>query len=175
MYRGLCWLVAAAVLMGGCARKDGPYEVQTAEATPSADQPTEDDSPVAPVKSEHPIVAVTREFFTASAAGNFSRALALSVPGDITGQGLAGMRAAFSLEQATFAQAWVGAEQAAVITDFLPAQHGSARAAWAINLIVTEDGRWLVRLSDILFNEQMVEDYLAAFHEVAPNADWLDL
>jgi hypothetical protein len=174
MHRGLCWVVAVALLVGGCARKGVLPETESAEAQPQADQPADSNTPVLSAAA-HPIVSVTREFLTAVAVGNFRQALALSVPGEITEQGLAGMREAFALDLTTFTQAWVGAEQATVFTDFLPARQGSARAAWAINLIVTQDGRWLVRLSDILFSQEMIEDYLAAFHEVAPHAEAIEL
>ena len=175
MRRSLCLVGMVALLLCGCARKDIPHETDTAEAQPLPDQPAESNEPAPPAQSEHPVVAVAREFFHALAAGNYHRALALSVPGEFTEQGLAGIRAAFQLDQVTFTQAWLGAEQSAVITNFIPARHGTATAAWAINLVATEDGRWLVRLNDILPTQQYVEDYLAAFHEVAPNAASLEL
>jgi len=170
MHRSLYVVLIVALLLCGCTRKEAPPETETAEVQPPSRPPAESNVPAPPAESEHPIVAVVREFLKAVAAGNYSRALSLSVPGELTQQGLAGMREAFQWDQATFTQAWLGAEQSAVITNFIPARQGTATAAWAFNLVATEDGRWLVRLSDMLPNQQMVEDYLAAFHEVAPNA-----
>jgi hypothetical protein len=134
-------------------------------------QPAEVNAPAPPAKSEHPVVAAARGFVNAVAAGNYKRALALSVPdGEITQQGLVGLHTAFQWDQATFAQVWLGAEQASVITNSVPARQGEATTTWAINLVATEDGHWLVRLTDMLANQQMIEDYVAAFCEVAPNA-----
>ena len=168
MPRGFCWILIAGVVLCGCAKKETSPPAQTSEVQPPPIQPAE--SP-APAESEHPVVLAAHTFVKAVAAGNYQRALALSVPGgEITEQGLAGLHQTFQWDQATFTQVWLGAEQASVITNFIPAQQGEATAAWAINLVATEDGHWLVRLTDMLANEQMIEDYVAAFREVAPNA-----
>jgi hypothetical protein len=170
MGRGLCSILIAVLLAGGCSRKDTPRAAQTPEAQPSAVQPAESNAPAETVKAEHPIVATTRQFFTALARGNYGRALALSVPGEFTEQQLKGMNATFQWDQATFAQAWLGAEQSAVITAPVPNKQGSASVTWAVNLVASQDSRWLVRLADWLPNQEMLEGYLAAFHEVAPDA-----
>lgn len=168
MGRGLSLVLMVALSLCGCARKDAGRATETAQASPS-----ESNAPVAPaepVKAEHPIVATTHQFFTALAKGNYNRALTLSVPGEFTEQQLKGMNAAFQWDQATFAQAWLGAEQSAVITAPVPNKQGSGSVAWAINLVPSQDGRWLVRLADWLANQAMLEGYLAAFREVAPDA-----
>jgi hypothetical protein len=168
MGRSLSLVLAVALSLCGCAKKNAGRATETAQAPP-----TESNAPVTPaepVKAEHPIVATTRQFFNALAKGNYSRALALSAPGEFTEQQLMGMNAAFQWDQATFAQAWLGAEQSAVITAPVPNKQGSASVAWAINLVASEEGRWLVRLADWLPNEERLEGYLAAFHEVAPDA-----
>jgi hypothetical protein len=163
--------------VGGCAKKEAGSETQaqrTASATPAESNvpmpAIVDDTPAAPPRDEHPIVATTREFVEAVAAGRHARALALSVPGEFNALALEGMRKAFQWDKMTFTQAWLGAEQSAVITDFIPAGQGSATAAWGFNLVAAENGRWLVRLYDILVNQQMIEDYVAAFRAVASDA-----
>jgi hypothetical protein len=170
MYRGLCLVLIVALCLCGCTKKDSERETETAETALPPVRPAESNTPAPPAKTEHLIVATVRQFVNAIATGNYDRALALSVPGEFTQQGLAGMHEAFQWDQVTFTQAWLGAEQSAVITDFIPTAQGSATAAWAFNLVAAEDGRWLVRLGDMLPNQQMMDDYLAAFHEVAPNA-----
>lgn len=168
MGRGFSLVLVVAMSLCGCARKDAGRMTEAAQASPS-----ESNAPMAPaepVKAEHPIVATTRQFFTALAKGNYNRALALSAPDEFTEQQLMGMSAAFQWDQATFAQAWLGTEQSAVITTPVPNKQGSGSVTWAINLVAAEDGRWLVRLADWLANQEMLEGYLAAFHEVAPDA-----
>ena len=170
MGRGLCPILIAVLFICGCPRKDAPRAAQTPDAQPPAVQPAESNAPTPIAKAEHPLLAATRAFLNALEAGNYRRALSLSVPGELTEQGLAGMHEAFQWSQATFTQAWLGTEQSAVITSFVPARQGSLAAAWAINLVATEDGRWLVRLTDVMPTQEMIDAYLAAFHEVAPDA-----
>jgi hypothetical protein len=178
MCRGVCSILVVALSLCGCAKKDAIRETQTPQTptTPPNESNTpalaaESNAPAEPVKTEHPIVATTHQFFNALAAGNYSRALALCVPGEITEQQLKGMHdATFQWDRATFAQAWLGTEQSAVITNPVPIEQGSAAVTWAINLVASQDGRWLVRLTDPLSNQEMLEGYLAAFHEVAPGA-----
>ena len=81
----------------------------------------------------------------------------------------------FQWDQATFAQVWVGKEQAAVITNPVPAKDSPIAITWAFNLVVTDDGQWLVRLTDILRTTEEAEDYVAALLRVAPEAKALEL
>ncbi len=170
MGRGLCSILIAVLFVGGCSKKDTPRAAQAPDAQPSAVVPAESNAPALAAKDEHPLLATTRAFLNALEAGNYRRALSLSVPDELTEQGLKGMHNAFQWSQATFTQAWLGTEQSAVITSFIPAREGSVTAAWAINLVAAEDGRWLVRLTDVMPTQQMIDAYLAAFHEVAPDA-----
>ncbi len=170
MGRGLCSILIAVLFVSGCPKKDTPRAAGTPEEQPSAVQPAESNAPALATRAEHPLLATTRAFLNALEAGNYRRALSLSVPGELTEQGLVGMHNAFQWSQATFTQAWLGTEQSAVITNCVPARQGSLTAAWAINLVAAEDGRWLVRLADIMPTQQMIDAYLAAFHEVAPDA-----
>jgi len=174
MCRGLSLVLVVALSLGGCAKKNAGRETETAQAPPSESDapvtPAESNAPAESVKAEHPILATTRQFFAALAKGNYRRALALSVPGEFTEQQLKGMNATFQWDQATFAQAWLGTEQSAVITAPVPNKQDSASVIWAINLVASQDGRWLVRLADWLPNQEMLAGYLAAFHEVAPDA-----
>jgi hypothetical protein len=170
MVRGLCWILIAALCLCGCAKKDQPRETTTAEAQPPPAPPAESNVPTPPAESEHPILATTRAFLNALAAGNYGKARSLTVPGESIQELLAGMHEAFQWDPVTFTHAWAGAEQAAVITNPVPATQGSVTAAWAFNLVRTEDGHWLVRLADMVQTPQIIEDYLAAFREVAPDA-----
>jgi len=170
MVRGLGLILMVAFVGCGCAKKDTPPPTQAVKTPPAPAAPAESNTPAPPLKTEHPIVATTRQFVNAIVAGNYQRALSLTVPGEFTQQSLAGMREAFQWDQATFAQAWLGTEQSAVVTNFVPAKQGPITVAWGFNLVAAEDGRWLVRLADVLSTQQMVTDYLAAFREVAPEA-----
>lgn len=172
MHRGLCLAWIVALTLCGCPKKDAPPEARTAQAPPAG--LAESNEPTPPAESKHPVVTTAREFVNTLAAGKYNRTLALSIPGEITLQGLLGMHEAFQWDQATFTQIWVGAEQAAVITSFIPAKQGTVFAAWALNLVVIQDGRWLVRLVDMLSTPQVVEDYVAAFQEVAPGAQSIE-
>jgi hypothetical protein len=172
MSRGLCWILVGALSLCGCPKKNTPPE--TAAVQPPA-PPAESNAPTPPANAEHPILVTTRKFVNAVAAGNYQQALSVCLPGEITEQGLKGLHAAFQWDQATFAQAWLGVQQSAVITSFVPAKGSPVSAAWAINLIVTEDGRWLIRLVDMLSSTQMVENYVAALREVAPDAKSIGL
>jgi hypothetical protein len=46
---------------------------------------------------------------------------------------------------------------------------------WAFNLVVTEDGQWLVRLADMLPTPEIVENYMTVFRAVAPGAKAIEL
>ena len=174
MYRGFCFALIVALALCGCSKKEEPPQTQTVEVQPSPAQTSQSNEPNASAEAKHPVVATAQEFVNTLAAGKYNRVLALSIPGEITQQGLVGMHNAFQWDQATFTQIWVGAEQAAVITNFIPAKQGTVSAAWALNLVVVQDGRWLVRLVDMLSTPKVVEDYVAAFQEVAPNAQAIE-
>jgi hypothetical protein len=170
MYRGFCLALIVALALCGCPKKDTPPETQTVEVQPSPAQPADSNAASPPGDSKHPVVTTAQEFLDALAAGKYNRALSLTMPGEITEQSLKGLHEAFQWDQATFTQVWADTEQAAVIMNSVPAKQASVTVTWALNLVALEDGRWLVRLTDLLQSQQIVDDYLAAFHEVAPNA-----
>jgi len=170
MPRGFCLMAVVALVLCGCVKKDTPREAATVETPPPSAPPAESNTPAPPPKIEHAVIVAVRTFIQAMAAGDYDRALSLSVSEELTQQGLASMGGALQWDQATFAQAWVGAEQSAVITNPVAAKQGSVALTWAFNLVAAEDGHWLVRLMDVLPRPQDVNDYLAAFREVAPDA-----
>jgi hypothetical protein len=168
MHRGFCLALIVALALCGCPKKDTPPETQTGEVQPLK-TPADGNAPTPSSTSEHAVITTMRRFINAIAEGNYNRALALTVPGEITQQSLDGMHQALQWDQATFTQAWADAEQAAVVNS-VPTKEGSATLTWAFNLMAVKDGRWLVRLADWLTTQQDVNDYIAAFHDVAPNA-----
>lgn len=176
MRRSLCGIVilSAAWCLCGCPKKQ-PLPEAAVPSPQAPAPPAESNTPEPPARPEHPVVAATRAFLKYLAAGDTNRALAQVVPGEITRQSLDGMRVAFQWDKATFAQVWVGTEQAAVITNPVPIKDGEAGLSWAFNLIVTEDGHWLVRLADVLRSPQDAEDYLAGLRAVAPEAKAIEL
>jgi hypothetical protein len=177
MHRGLCWTLLVVLSLGGCAKKAAPPEPASVE-TPPASPPAESNMPAtatSPAKPEHPVVATMHEFLRAVIAGNYQRALSLTLPGEITEQIVKTMHdSSFQWDQVTFAQVWVGTEQAEVITKPIPVKDSPAAMAWAFNLVATEDGRWLIRLTDLLRTPAEQEDYVAAFREVAPGAKTIE-
>lgn len=176
MPRGLCWTLIVALSLCGCAKKNAPSETTAAEVQPATAPPAEVNAPAPPAKPEHPVLATTRRFLKAIAAANYSRALSLSVPEEINEQSLKALHdGTTQWDQATFAQVWVGTDQAAVITNPVPLKENPIALTWAFNLVATDDGRWLVRLTDLMKGPGDVEDYVAAFHAVAPEAKALEL
>jgi hypothetical protein len=169
MYRGFCLVLIVALALCGCPKKGSPPETQTVEVQPPPEAPADGNALPPPSAPEHPVIATMRQFINAIAAGNYNRALSLTVPGEITEQSLKGMHEPFQWDQATFTQAWADAEQAAVVSS-VPVKQGSATLTLAFNLMAAKDGRWLVRQADWLTTPQDVNDYLAAFHDVAPDA-----
>jgi hypothetical protein len=173
MYRGFCLALVVALVLCGCPKKGTPPETQTLEVQPP-ETPGEGNTPTPSNPSEHAVIATMRQFIHAIAEGNYNRALSLTVPGEITEQSLKGMHEPFEWDQATFTQVWADAEQAAVVNS-VPIKESSATLTWAFNLMAVKDGRWLVRLADWLRTQQDVDDYLAAFHDVAPDAKSIEL
>jgi hypothetical protein len=173
MHRGfwLIWIVP--LVLCGCPKKDTPPETATADVQSPA-PPAESNAPALAAPSGHPVLVTACEFINALTSGKYNRALALSIPGDITQQKLDGMNQALQWDQAVLTQAWADTEQAAVMAS-VPAKQGSATLTWAFNLVVLEDGRWYVRLADLMRSPQEVEDYTAAFQEVAPNATAIEI
>ena len=163
-------VLTVSLSLCGCTKKDAPPEAAAVAVQPPPTQPAESNTPTPPAQPEHPVIATAREFLKNIDAGNYSRALSLAIPGEITQQSLDGMHQAFQWDQATFAQVWVGTEQAGAITNPVPAKQGSVTMIWAFNLVATDDGHWLVRLTDLLRTPEEVEDYVAALREVAPDA-----
>jgi hypothetical protein len=174
MVRGLSLVLIVALLACGCTKKDSASQAQAVEAQPAPAAPAESNTPILPATSEPPVLLMLHQFLYAVAAGDYSRALSLTIPGDINQQTLDGMHQAFQWDQATFTQAWADAEQAAVVCS-VPIKQVSATWTFAFNLVAVADGRWLVRLADQLKSPQEVEDYLAAFREVAPGAKSIEL
>ena len=172
MCRVWCGTLIAALCLCGCSKKDQPTQTSAAEAqTPSAEANT----PAVPARPEHPAVAALHQFLKYIVASDYSRALSLTIAGEFTQQSLDGMHQAFQWDKATFAQVWVGAEQAAVIATVPINKENAGTFTWAFNLVTENDGRWWVRLADPLKSPQEAEDYLAAFREVAPGAKAIEL
>jgi hypothetical protein len=167
-------MLIVALSVCGCSKKSPPPEA--ASVPPQAAPVAESNTPAPPNKNEHPVLITTREFLRAINAGNYRRALSFSIPDEITEQSLKSMHdTPFQWDQATFAQVWVGKEQAAVITNPVPAKDSPITITWAFNLVTTDDGQWLVRLTDILKTPEEAEDYVAALRAVAPEVKALEL
>jgi hypothetical protein len=188
MCRSVCLILIVALLLCGCSRKDagsGPQGQEMPQGPPGRMETevaqTPEDAQVQETATEadetgHPIVAVTRRFIGAVAAGRYDRALTLCVVGSkFTKQGLAGMNLAFQFDQASIGQAWLGTRQSIVITTSIPTKQGNVTGFWGFILVATEGGGWAIREGDFLPNEQAANTYFDRFLDAEPKAASLEM
>jgi hypothetical protein len=121
---------------------------------------------------QHPAATTTETFYAAVAAGEFDRALGLTVPNCYSKETLQELKNLLRLEQAKARETHVGSQRAAVITDEIaPHVEGQMRTGrWGVSL-VKQGKSWLIRDFDFLPNDKAVAKFLAKFREQEPNAD----
>jgi len=188
MCRSACLILIIVVLLCGCSRKDAGSGPQGQEMPPgrmegeaSQTGETGENAQVQETATEadetgHPIVAVTRRFIGAVAAGRYDRAVALCVvDSKFTKQGLAGMNQAFQFDQARIGQAWLGTRQSIVVTTSIPTKQGNLTGFWGFILVATEGGGWAIREGDFLPNEQAANSYFDRFLDAEPEVESLEM
>jgi hypothetical protein len=123
--------------------------------------------------NQHP-AETTKNFLAAVAAGEFDRALALTVPKHYSREVLEEMKNLLRLDQAKVTETHSGRQWAAVITDEIaPRVEGQMRTGcWAVSL-VKQGTKWLIEDLDFLPNDKAFAKYLAKFHEKEPHSDRL--
>ena len=121
---------------------------------------------------QHPAVTTTDNFYAAVAAGEFDRALGLTVPNCYSRETLQEMKNRLRVDQAKVRETHVGSERAAVITEEIaPREEGKMRTGrWGVSLL-KQGKKWLIDDFDFLPHDKAVANYLAKFREQEPNAD----
>jgi hypothetical protein len=129
-------------------------------------------SPAADAGEQHPAATTAQNFCAAVAAGEFERALALTVPKHYSQETLQEMKNVLRLDQAKVRETHFGGQQAAVITEEIaPRVEGQMRTGcWGVSL-VKQDAKWLINDFDFLPNDRATAKYLARFHEQEPHSD----
>jgi hypothetical protein len=144
--------------------------VSTAGAEPPFEAPASqpNTSPNASLtQPEHETVSIVRQFLQAIYAGEYDRALGLAALGAFDKEGLARINIALDLSQVEIAQVLVGREQAAVLTEPLAAPRGPMQIGFSLK---KNGNMWLIRDIDPLPDQAHVDDWLAGFKAVEPNA-----
>jgi hypothetical protein len=170
-------IVGTLIVFVGCKKtEDVEQENPAVEAQPALHAEPEDrqqEAAVPAVEStaptEHEVVAITREFLKAIEGGDYDRAIGLGTPGEFKREGLTKFNELCQLDQAKVIKAYVGNEQAAVLTNTVPAEAPARSGQFGYSLL-RNGNRWLIRDSDFLPTNESVEKWLTGFKGVEPNA-----
>lgn len=120
--------------------------------------------------AEHEVVSTVYEFLKAIDGGDYDHAIELGTPNEFKREELVKFNEHFKLDQAKVLEAYVGNEQAAVLTNTIPAQAPARTGQFGYSLRRNRD-RWLIRDSDFLPNDEAVERWLSGFRSVEPVAE----
>ena len=130
---------------------------------------TEDEKQQTSAPTEHEVVSTVYEFLRAIDGGDYDRAIGLGTPNEFKREGLVKANEVFELEKAEVIDAYVGNKNAAVLTNSITIQTGTQTVQFGFSLIKNGDG-WLIRDLDQLLNNEGVQQWLAGFRSVEPNA-----
>jgi hypothetical protein len=121
---------------------------------------------------QHPAATTTQNFYAAVAAGEFDRALGLTVPNCYTKETLQELKNLLRLEQAKVRETLVSSQRAAVITgEIAPHVEGQMRSGrWGVSL-VKRGKSWLIHDFDFLPNDKAMAKFVAKFREQEPDVD----
>lgn len=168
-------IVGTLIVFVGCKKsKDADQESPAVEVQPATHAEPEDQQQqttlpavesTAPI--EHEVIAIVREFFKAIDGGDYDRAIELGTPNEFKKEGLIKTNEAFDFTNVEIAEAYVGIENAAVLTNSVPAP--TATIQFGLSLVKTSS-RWLIRDVDMLPRDDAIERWLAGFKGVEPNA-----
>lgn len=115
--------------------------------------------------SAHEVVSIVREFIKAIDGGDYDRAIGLGAPGEFKKEGLIKINELFEFDQAIVDHVHIGGENAAVLTNPIPAQAPVRTGQFGYSLRKNCD-RWLIRDVDYLPHEQAVDEWLSGFRSV---------
>ena len=158
-------LVIEVLLMSliGCSKTEDKKQ-QT-----SAPTEHEDKKQLTSAPTEHEVISIVREFLKATVGGDYDRAIGLGTPNEFKREGLVKCSEVFELEKAEVIDAYVGNKNAAVLTNSITVQTRTQTVQFGFSLIKNGDG-WLIRDLDQLPNNEAVQQWLAGFQSVEPNA-----
>ena len=135
--------------------------------TENEEQQTSTSAMQSGTEAEHEVVSTVREFLKAIDSGDYERAIELGTPNEFKQEGLVKINEAFELDKAEITEAYVGYENAAVLTNSIPASHRTSQFGYSL---IKSDNRWLIRDVDMLPSDEAVQKWLAGFESVEPNA-----
>ena len=139
----------------GCSKTEDEKQQASTSAAQSA-------TPV-----EHEIVTIVREFLMAIDGGDYDRAIELGTPNEFKREGLVKVNEAFDFDKTEITEAFVGYENAAVLTNSIPGPSSTGQFGYSL---LKNENRWLIRDVDWLPNNEAVEKWLAGFKGVEPSA-----
>ena len=146
---------ALIVLFVGCSRKENEQQQASASAAQS-------DTP-----AEHEVVSTVREFLNAIDSGDYDRAIGLGTPNEFKQEGLVKINETFKFDKVEITEAYVGSENAAVLTNSIPSSRGAVQFGFSL---IKSDNHWLIRDVDMLPSDEAVKKWLDGFEGVEPNA-----
>ncbi len=154
-------LVISAFIVSliGCSKTENEKENEEQQASASAAQ---SDAP-----AEHEVVSTVREFLKAIDSGDYDRAIGLGTPNEFKREGLVKINETFEFDKAEITEAYVGNENAAVLTNSIPASRGAVQFGFSL---IKSDNHWLIRDVDMLPSDEAVKKWFAGFEGVEPTA-----
>ena len=154
LFVSVLFLLILTVPFIGCSKtEDEEQETSTVAAHATA-------------PAEHEVVSTVREFLKTIEGGDYDRAIELGTPNEFKREGLVKTNEAFDFNNAEITEAYVGNENAAVLTNSIPAP--TATMQFGHSLVKSGD-RWLIRDVDMLPNNDSEQKWLAGFKGVEPN------
>lgn len=139
----------------GCSKTEDEKQQASTSAAQSA------------TPAEHEVVSTVRKFLKAIDVGDYDRAIELGTPNEFKREGLVKVNEAFDFDKTEITEAFVGYENAAVLTNSIPGPSGTGQFGYSL---LKNGNRWLIRDVDWLPNNEAVEKWFAGFKGVEPNA-----
>jgi RNA polymerase sigma-70 factor (ECF subfamily) len=116
----------------------------------------------------HEIVSIVRQFLEAIAVGDYDLAIGLGTPGEFNREGLAQVNQAFDFQNLRITEAYLGRENAAVLTNPIPVDGRTIQIGCSL---CKSDDCWLIRDVDMLPNGAAADNWLSGFRGVEPAAE----
>jgi len=148
-------ILTLIVSLIGCSKKEDEKQ-QASTSTAQSTTPT-----------EHEVVSTVREFLKAIDGGDYDRAIGLGTPNEFKREGLVKVNEAFDFDKIEITEAFVGYENAAVLTNPILGPSGTGQFGYSL---LKNGNRWLIRDVDWLPNNEAVGKWLAGFNGIEPNA-----
>ena len=148
-------MLILTVPFNGCSKKeDEQQQTSTADALSAA-------------PAQHEVVSTVLEFLKAINTGDYDRAVELGTPNEFKREGLIEINKAFNFNNVEFAGAYVGNENATVVTNKISGPTVTVQFGFSLK---KSGNQWLIRDVDMLPNNEKVQQWLTGFKNVEPNA-----